>query len=77
MSALSNYLKNVLINHIFRNTDFTRLANIYVALFTATPNDAGGGTELSGVAMPVRRLRPEPHRPRTRPAAAPRPMPAW
>jgi len=48
MSAMSDYLENALINHIFRNTDFTRPANIYVALFTAAPNDAGGGTEVSG-----------------------------
>lgn len=48
MSALSDYLENALINHIFRNTDFTRPANIYVALFTAAPSDSGGGTEVSG-----------------------------
>lgn len=48
MSAISDYLENALINHIFRNTDYTRPANIYVALFTAAPNDAGGGTEVSG-----------------------------
>jgi len=48
MSALSDYLENALINHIFRNTDYSRPANIYVALFTAAPNDAGGGTEVSG-----------------------------
>lgn len=48
MSALSDYLENALINHIFRNTDFTRPANIYVALYTAAPGDSGGGTEVSG-----------------------------
>lgn len=48
MSALSDYLENKLIAHIFRNTDYTRPANIYVALYTAAPNDAGGGTEVSG-----------------------------
>lgn len=48
MAALSDYLENALINHIFRNTDFSRPANIYVALFTAAPSDAGGGTEVSG-----------------------------
>lgn len=48
MSAISNYLEDALINHIFRNTDFARTANIYVALFTAAPSDAGGGTEVSG-----------------------------
>lgn len=48
MSALSDYLENALINHIFRNTDYTRPANIYVALFTAAPSDSGGGTEVTG-----------------------------
>lgn len=48
MSAMSDYLENALIAHIFRNTNYTRPANIYVALFTAAPNDAGGGTEVSG-----------------------------
>jgi hypothetical protein len=48
MAAISDYLENALVNHIFRNTDFTRPANIYAALFTAAPNDAGGGTEVSG-----------------------------
>lgn len=48
MSAISDYLENALITHIFRNTDFTRPANIYLALFTVAPSDAGGGTEVSG-----------------------------
>lgn len=48
MSALSDYLEDALINHIFRNSDFTRPADIYIALFTAAPSDAGGGTEVSG-----------------------------
>jgi hypothetical protein len=48
MAAISDYLENALVNHIFRNTDFTRPANIYAALFTAAPSDSGGGTEVSG-----------------------------
>lgn len=48
MAALSDYLENALIEHLFRNTNYTRPANIYVALYTAAPNDAGGGTEVSG-----------------------------
>jgi len=50
MSAISDYLEDALINHIFRNTDFTRPANIYVAAFTVAPSDAGGGTEVTGGA---------------------------
>lgn len=48
MAAMSDYLEDALINHLFRNTNYTRPANIYVALFTAAPNDTGGGTEVSG-----------------------------
>lgn len=48
MAAMSDDLENKLINHIFRNTDYARPANIYLALFTAAPSDSGGGTEVSG-----------------------------
>lgn len=48
MSAMSDYLENALATHLFGNTNFTRPASIYVALFTAAPNDSGGGTEVSG-----------------------------
>lgn len=47
MSAFGNYLETALLNHIFR-TDYSRPANVYVALYTAAPSDAGGGTEVSG-----------------------------
>jgi hypothetical protein len=48
MSAMSDYLENKLVDHIFRGQTFTAPANTYVALFTAAPADAGGGTEVSG-----------------------------
>ena len=48
MAALSDYLENELIKHIFRTGSFTKPTTLYVALFTAAPNDAGGGTEVSG-----------------------------
>ena len=50
MSELSDYLEEGLLNHIFNNVTFTPLAVQYVALFTATPTDTGGGTEVSGGA---------------------------
>ena len=58
MSALSDYLENHIIDSLFRNTTFVRPANIYLALFTAAPSDAGGGTEVTGgsyarVAVPT------------------------
>lgn len=46
--AMSNYLENQLVDHIFRTATFSKPSNVYVALFTAAPSDAGGGTEVSG-----------------------------
>ena len=48
MSAMSNYLENKLVDHIFRGVSFTAPAALHVALFTAAPSDSGGGTEVSG-----------------------------
>lgn len=48
MSALSDYLENKLIDYILRQQAFAAPATVYVALFTAPPTDAGGGTEVSG-----------------------------
>lgn len=48
MSAMSNYLENKLVDHIFRAQSFSGPATLYVALFTSAPSDSGGGTEVSG-----------------------------
>lgn len=48
MSAMSDYLEQELRKHIFRTGSFTKPAALYVALFTAAPSDAGGGTEVTG-----------------------------
>ncbi|RJO66392.1 MAG: hypothetical protein C4523_12670 [Myxococcales bacterium] len=48
MAAMSDFLENELIKHIFRTGSFTKPAALHVALFTAAPSDAGGGTEVSG-----------------------------
>lgn len=48
MTAISDYLEDALIEHIFGNTNYTRPATIYLALFTVAPTDAGGGTEVVG-----------------------------
>lgn len=49
MAGVSNYLKDKLLNHVFRTTAYTAPANVDVALFKVMPNDAGtGGTEVSG-----------------------------
>ena len=46
----SDYLENILIDHLFRTRTFAKPAALYVALFTAAPTDAGGGTEVTGGA---------------------------
>jgi hypothetical protein len=46
----SNYLENFLVDHLFRARTFTKPTALYVALFTAAPSDAGGGTEVTGGA---------------------------
>lgn len=50
MSSLSDYLENKLVDHVLRGQTLTPPATLYVALFTAAPSDAGGGTEVSGGA---------------------------
>ncbi len=48
MAAMSDYLENKLVDHIFRNRSFTVPTTIYVGLLTAAPSDSGGGTEVTG-----------------------------
>lgn len=46
MSTYSDYLENKVLEHITGKTSYTMPA-VYVALFTANPTDAGGGTEAN------------------------------
>lgn len=46
--ALSDYLENKLIDHVFRGQAYTAPVTIYVALFTSACSDASAGTEVSG-----------------------------
>lgn len=48
MSQLSNFLENAVINHLVRNTAYSPVATLYVALFNTNPNDDASGTEVSG-----------------------------
>jgi hypothetical protein len=50
MAALSNYLENKLVDHVFRGQTYsaTSPASFFIALYTSAPSDAGGGTEVSG-----------------------------
>ena len=49
MSAMSDYLENKLIDHVFRGQDYANPV-LYIGLLTAAPSDSGGGTEVSGNA---------------------------
>lgn len=48
MANMSDYLEVELRKHIFRTGSFTKPSALYVALFTVTPSDSGGGTEVTG-----------------------------
>lgn len=48
MAGKSDYLEAKLLDHVLGATTYTPPATVYIALFSATPSDSGGGTELSG-----------------------------
>lgn len=50
MSQMSDYFEDAIRNWYKGTTFPTVPANTYVGLYTATPSDAGGGTEVSGNA---------------------------
>lgn len=45
----STYAENKVLDHMLGKTAWT-MPTVYVALYTAAPSDAGGGTEVSGGA---------------------------
>ena len=49
MAALSDYAENLLLNFLMTGTG-SAPSSLHLALFTSAPNDAGGGTEVSGGA---------------------------
>lgn len=48
MASMSDFLEAQILNTLFRTAAAYKPAGIYVALYTAAPSDAGGGTEVSG-----------------------------
>jgi len=46
--TFSTTLNNKLLDHILKTAPFSVPSNIYVALYSAAPTAAGGGSELSG-----------------------------
>lgn len=43
----TDFLENAILDHVFRGVAMPTLTDIWVALFTAAPGEAGGGTEVS------------------------------
>lgn len=52
MGSKSNYLELELQDHVLGGADYPRPATVYLALFSAAPTDAGGGTELTAGTAP-------------------------
>jgi len=48
--SFSNYLETEILDHVFGGNAYTAPSTLYLALFTAAPGEAGGGTEVSGGA---------------------------
>jgi len=48
--SFTNYLETEILDHVFGGNAYTAPATLYIGLYTATPGEAGGGTELSGDA---------------------------
>lgn len=46
MAAMSDFLENKLVDHIFRGVTYTVPTTLYVALYTSGPSDSGGGIEV-------------------------------
>lgn len=42
-----DYLENKILDHVLGGADYTRPATVYCKLFTAAPDDTGGGTQVS------------------------------
>lgn len=47
MGSKSTYLENALLDHVLGGGNYARPATVYLALYTAAPGDAGGGTEVT------------------------------
>jgi len=46
--SFSNFLETEILDHVFGGAAYTAPTTLYLALFTATPGETGGGTEVSG-----------------------------
>lgn len=47
VGSKSDYLEAAILNHVLGATVYTAPATVFMALYTATPSDTGGGTEVA------------------------------
>lgn len=47
--SFSNFLETEILDHVFANNAYTAPATLYLALFTANPDEDGSGSEVSTV----------------------------
>ena len=45
--SFTNFLETEILDHVFGGAAYTAPATLYLALYTAAPGEAGGGTEVS------------------------------
>lgn len=43
----ADYLEDAILDHVLGGGDYSRPVNVYIALFTTAPGDAGGGVEVT------------------------------
>jgi hypothetical protein len=53
MAGKTNYVEAAVVAWMVGKTAMPALPTTYIALFTAAPSDAGGGTEFTGLARKV------------------------
>lgn len=46
--AMTNFLEDKMLNHIFKNINYTAPTKVYAGLFTTTPTETTNGTEVAG-----------------------------
>ena len=56
MAAMSDYLENKLIDHVFRGTAYSAPPTLYLGLLTSAASDVGGGTEVSSLTSTYARV---------------------
>jgi len=46
--AMSDFLEDTILEMVLNSVAYSEPASVFIALFTAAPSDAGGGTEVTG-----------------------------